>query len=101
MKTPKSLLLAALLLPLSAVAATPDSVALLTDLARAHEQIFKTLPSDHIAVVLQKGEKQFTIYGVTNVRAVGVLLEITVKTGEKYSVSPADVFFISNNGFKI
>jgi hypothetical protein len=81
-------------------APAPDA-ATLAELARSHEQVCKTLGGDHVAVVIQKGDKQFTIYGVTAVHAVGPVLEITVKNGEKYSVSAADVFFISNNGFKI
>lgn len=73
----------------------------LTRLSRAHEEVAKSIPGDHTAVVVQKGDKQFTIYGVVAIRAVGPVLEITVKNGEKYSVSAADIFFITNNGFKI
>jgi len=73
----------------------------LSEIARAHEQVAKGLTGDHTAVVVQKGDKQFTIYGVVSVRAVGPVVEITVKNGEKYSVSAADIFFITNNGFKI
>jgi len=70
-------------------------------IARAHEQVVKGISGDHTAVVIQKGDKQFTIYGVVSLRAVGPVVEITVKNGEKYSVSAADIFFITNNGFKI
>lgn len=73
----------------------------LTAIARGHEQVAKELSGDHTAVVIQKGDKQFTIYGVVSLRAVGPVVEITVKNGEKYSVSAADIFFITNNGFKI
>lgn len=92
--------LAALLTLTPPLARAAGSESGLAELAQAHEQVFKTLTGEHIAVVLQKGDKQFTVYGVVKVRAVGAVLEITVKNGEKYSVSPADVFFISNNGFK-
>ena len=78
-----------------------SELAVLVELARGHERSFKSLTGDRTAVVLQKGEKQFTIFGVTNVRALGAILEITVKNGDKYSVSPTDVFFITNNPFKI
>jgi len=73
----------------------------LSAISRGHEQVAKELAGDHTAVVVQKGDKQFTIYGVVSVRAVGPVVEITVKNGEKYSVSAADIFFITNNGFKI
>jgi hypothetical protein len=73
----------------------------LSDVARGHEQVAKEISGDHTAVVLQKGDKQFTVYGVVSIRAVGSVVEITVKNGEKYSVSAADIFFITNNGFKI
>lgn len=104
MKTPHNcfLLCAALTwVSLPAFGASNGNQLPLAELAEGHEQVFKTMTGDHIAVVLQKGDKQFTVYGVTKIRAVGAVLEITVKNGEKYSVSPADVFFISNNGFKI
>lgn len=94
-----ALLLGASSLPL--LAASPVDAASLAELAHSHEQVFKTLGTEHTAVVIQKGDKQFTIYGVTAIRAVGPVLEVTVKNGEKYSVSASDVFFISNNGFKI
>ncbi len=105
MKKPLSLLIILCVVlaayrPLHAASAGSDAAAL-ADLARGHERVFKSLGTDHVAVVLQKGDKQFTIYGVVEIRAVGAVLEITVKNGEKYSVSPADVFFITNNGFKI
>lgn len=77
-----------------------DAEALIA-IGRAHEQVVKGITGDHTAVVIQKGDKQFTIYGVVSLRAVGPVVEITVKNGEKYSVSAADVFFITNNGFKI
>ena len=99
MKT--SLCLCLLLLFASAApapAAAADSAALV-ELARGHEQVFKKLASDRTAVVLQKGEKQFVIYGVTDLRSAGGILEITVKNGSKYSVNPGDVFFITNDTF--
>lgn len=73
----------------------------LSDLARGHEQVFKNLSPGNTTAVLQKGDKQFTIYGVTEVRAIGSVVEITVKNGEKYSVGAGDIFFITNNAFKI
>lgn len=79
---------------------SPDGAAL-ADVARGHEQVARGLSGDHTAVVLQKGDKQFTVYGVVSVRAIGAVVEITVKNGEKYSVNAADIFFITNNGFKI
>ncbi len=91
------LLLFASAAPASAAAAA-DSAALV-ELARGHEQVFKKLASDRTAVVLQKGEKQFVIYGVTDLRSAGGILEITVKNGSKYSVNPGDVFFITNDSF--
>ncbi|ACB73455.1 hypothetical protein [Opitutus terrae] len=70
-------------------------------LAESHAQVFKELAPGPASVVLQKGDKQFTIYGVVGLRAVGSVVEITVTNGEKYSVSPQDIFFITNNAFKI
>jgi hypothetical protein len=95
----------AVLHPLAVFAAsspekTADAEALIA-IGRGHEQVAKELAGDHTAVVIQKGDKQFTIYGVVSVRAVGAVVEITVKNGEKYSVGAADIFFITNNGFKI
>lgn len=84
----------------SATEKTPDADTL-AQIGRAHEQVTKALAGDHTSVVIQKGDKQFTIYGVVSLRAVGPVVEITVKNGEKYSVSAADIFFITNNGFKI
>lgn len=102
MKTSLLLLcVASVMLAQPVSAARDDDRTVLFEIARGHEQVFKALSGEHISVVLQKGDKQFTIYGVTNVRAIGAVLEITVKNGEKYSVSAADVFFISNNAFKI
>lgn len=75
------------------------SSASLADLARSHEQVFKELADDQTALVLQRGDKQFVIYGVTHVRAVGSAVEVTVKNGRKYSVNPADVFFLTNDAF--
>lgn len=71
----------------------------LAELARGHEQVCRGLTGDQTSIVLQRGEKQFVIYGVTNVRAVGSALEVTVKAGQKYSVNPADVFFVTNDTF--
>jgi hypothetical protein len=71
----------------------------LADLAKGHAQVFEDLSGGQPAIVLQRGEKQFVIYGVTAVRAVGSALEVTVKNGQKYSVNPADVFFITNDSF--
>jgi hypothetical protein len=79
----------------------PGDAEALIAIGRGHEQVAKGIAGDHTAVVIQKGDKQFTIYGVVSVRAVGPVMEITVKSGEKYSVSAADIFFITNNGFKI
>lgn len=110
MKIPLLLCVALLNLPVPALSAqTPsardrasDSASnFLPDLAKGHEQVFKGLTPGTTSIVLQKGDKQFTIYGVTNVRAVGSVVEITVKNGEKYSVSAQDVFFMTNNAFKI
>ena len=79
--------------------AQTSSAASLADLARSHEQVFKELADEQTALVLQRGDKQFVIYGVTHVRAVGSAIEVTVKNGRKYSVNPADVFFLTNDAF--
>lgn len=71
----------------------------LAELARSHEQVFKRLADEQTALVLQRGDKQFVIYGVTDVRAVGSVVEVTVKNGRKYSVNPADIFFLTNDAF--
>lgn len=103
-----SVALALYLAALSLVAVAPANASekaehpeALAEIGHAHEQVAKGLASDHTTVVIQKGDKQFTIYGVVSVRAVGPVVEITVKNGEKYSVSAGDIFFITNNGFKM
>lgn len=92
--------LAAALLLLLAPAFAPAAENALPDLARSHEQVFKSFTGDApISIVLQRGEKQFVISGVTGVRAVGSSTEVTVKNGQKYSVAPTDIFFITNDTF--
>ncbi len=96
----KPILFAAALFALSFSADAKEPPAgSLDELAKGHEQVFKELNGGQPAIVLQRGEKQFVIYGVTAVRAVGGTLEITVKSGQKYSVNPADIFFITNDSF--
>jgi hypothetical protein len=96
----KPLLFAAALFALSFSAQAKDlATGSLADLAKGHEQVFKEMSGGQPAIVLQRGEKQFVIYGVTAVRAVGSALEVTVKNGQKYSVNPTDVFFITNDSF--
>ncbi len=97
-----SLLLAALLFsgPFHPGFAAPLPDASLAALAQSHEQIFQTFSGDApISVVLQRGEKQFVISGVTHVRAVGSAAEISVNNGRKYSVSAGDILFITNDTF--
>ncbi|HYP15731.1 MAG TPA: hypothetical protein VEQ65_00860 [Opitutus sp.] len=97
----KKLLLILALAALAPHASAQPAAALsaLADLARSHEQVFKHIAGEQVALVLQKGEKQFVVYGVTQVRAVGSALEVTVKQGQKYSVNPGDVFFLTNDTF--
>ncbi len=106
MKTPRNLLLATLLLVSAPLAqAQAGSSAVLSEqslaaLARSHEQVFQTITGDApVSAVLQRGDKQFVISGVIKVRAVGSAAEITVNGGRKYSVSPADIFFITDDTF--
>ncbi len=104
MKVSSLLLVTALLAaPLfSAPAGTAISLSdtALAALARSHEEVFQSLSGDApISVVLQRGDKQFVISGVTRVRAVGSVAEIAVNNGRKYSVSAGDIFFITNDTF--
>lgn len=80
--------------------ASPGPDTSLAALAQSHEQIFQTFSGDApISVVLQRGEKQFVISGVIQVRAVGSAAEISVNNGRKYSVSAGDILFITNDTF--
>lgn len=93
-------LLAAPLASARAGTVTPLSDTALAALARSHEQVFQSFSGDApISVVLQRGDKQFVISGVTHVRAVGSVAEIAVNNGRKYSVSAGDIFFITNDTF--
>lgn len=54
-----------------------------------------------VSVVLQRGDKQFVVGGVTALRAVGGNVEITVNNGRKYSVAATDIFFVTNDTFNL
>jgi hypothetical protein len=94
------LLFAALTCPLFAATPASPSDTALAALAQGHEQVFPTFTGDApISIVLQRGDKQFVISGVTGVRAVGSITVISVNNGRKYSISPADILFITDDTF--
>jgi|GEM_PF-2986638 hypothetical protein len=105
MRTYPSLLLAGALLASAPSFAASNATNLpagsaLAALARSHEQIFQSITDDApISAVLQRGDKQFVIAGVTRVRAVGEAVEITVNHDRRYSVSATDILFITNDTF--
>ena len=70
-------------------------------LAKSHEEAFKNVNHNKAFIVLQRGERYFTIREVTGVEAVGSLVIVTVRGGAVFTVSPRDILFSTDSDFHL